>query len=159
MAKAPAPPRPNPPTRAETDKLYGRPRKGETTQQIKTRHETGHQSRELAQGAASAIPGSFIFDDRPITVSVRDIWLESRAAGCSLTIIIEDQSDETSDFIAPFLLAGIQLPVRFTFVCHFKGGKLFQASAAGRACFSGQTSPVRQLKLSALQQEGREQHA
>lgn len=101
---------------------------------------------------------NFKFDGRAVTVALRDIWLENRGAGGVLTIILEDESDETSDFITFFLLAETQLPVRFAFVCHFKGGKLFQASAAGAACFSGQTSPVRQLKLSGPQQEGRERH-
>lgn len=145
MARAPAPPRPNPPPQDSTVAL-GRPQKGERL------------THKEAQARAPAPPGSFVFDSRPVTAPVRDVWLENRGTSSVLTIIIEDQNDETSDFVVPFLFAGAQLPVRFSFVCHFKGGKLFQASAAGRACFSGQTSPVRQLKLSGPQLEGREQH-
>ncbi|MFT8369276.1 MAG: hypothetical protein ABF646_11055 [Acetobacter papayae] len=105
-------------------------------------------ARAPAPPQQTATSDNFKFDGRAITAPVRDVWLENRGTGSVLTIIIEDKGNETSDFITPFLFAGIQLPVRFSFVCHFKGGKLFQANAAGRACFSGQTSPVRQLKLS-----------
>lgn len=105
-----------------------------------------HAAPMLPQQTVTA--DNFKFDGRAVTAPVRDVWLENRGTGSVLTIIIEDQNDETSDFITPFLFAETQLPVRFSYVCRFKGGKLFQANAAGRACFSGQTSPVRQLKLS-----------
>lgn len=46
MAKAPAPPRPNPPTQDETEKLYGRPRMGETFAQIKAKNLIASDSSE-----------------------------------------------------------------------------------------------------------------
>lgn len=46
MAKAPAPPRPNPPTITETEKLYGRLRKDETVSQIKSRNLIAADSSE-----------------------------------------------------------------------------------------------------------------
>lgn len=139
MAKAPSPPRPNPPPRSEP-------------------YEPSFLFR-LLNRLCGVRPDNLQAEleknfHRQSSVVATDAWLEPLNDGSRLMIICNDHQGSTSEFITLLLIGETKIPVRFSFCSYFKTGKLFQASALGSACFSNPPLPVRQLRLSNPRMEG-----